>query len=66
MLPASVLEIYDALGSLVKRQEFGIGTSNNDWQTNISLDGLVNGQYLIVLRRADGQLLSREKLIKQE
>jgi hypothetical protein len=66
MLPASVLEIYDALGSLVKRQEFGIGTSNNDWQANISLDGLVNGQYLIVLRNADGQLLAREKLIKQE
>jgi len=66
MLPASVLEIYDVLGRIVKRQELGIGTSINVWQANISLDGLVNGQYLIVLRRADGQLLAREKLIKQE
>lgn len=65
-LPASILEIYDALGILVKRQELGFGTSINDWQTNISLDGLANGQYLIVLRNADGQLLAREKLIKQE
>jgi SprB repeat len=66
MLPASILEIYDVLGRIVKRQELGIGTSINVWQANISLDGLVNGQYLIVLRNADGQLLTREKLIKQE
>ena len=65
ILPASVLEMYDALGNLVIRQEVGIENTNG-WQTNISLDGLINGQYLIILRDADGQLLAREKLLKQK
>jgi len=58
------LEVYDAAGRLSRSSVLAPGGSGEQvWQ--LPLDGLAAGQYAVLLRGADGQVVGAGKLVKR-
>ena len=58
------LEVYDVAGRLARSLALAPGGSGEQvWQ--LSLEGLAAGQYAVLLRGADGQVVGAGKLAKR-